>query len=137
MAEKLLGEVALAELWALVKAEDAKAPKIATGSYVGTGVYNNHTMSLTFDGEPVMVLLQKDGENISPGSGNWGRYSLIFFKNNTSGSIWDTLAENSVGLSYTMTSKTLSWYIGNNTFSQPRNLLNESGVTYKWVAFLM
>ena len=56
-----LDETGLAELWSLVKAEDAKGVKIAAGSYVGTGTYgSSNPNSLTFDFVPKIVMLFTD-----------------------------------------------------------------------------
>lgn len=49
-----LDETGLAELWELIKAEDAKDAKIVLGSYVGTGTAN---ASLTFGFVPKLVII--------------------------------------------------------------------------------
>lgn len=59
-----LDETGLAELWSLVKAEDAKKVQMVTGSYTGTGT---KTKSLTFDFVPKFVLVHYTGGDRASG----------------------------------------------------------------------
>ena len=57
-----LDETGLAELWSLIRAEDAKLAaadvKIATGSYAGTYLYGEtNAISLTFDFVPKFIII--------------------------------------------------------------------------------
>lgn len=57
-----LDETGLAELWSLVKAEDAEVlaagPKVVCGSYTATGAYGkNNPNTLTFDFVPKCVIM--------------------------------------------------------------------------------
>ena len=75
-----LDETGLAELWKLIQAEDEKladaisaAPKVATGSYVGTGVYSDDDLyggirpiSLSFDFAPKILAIYATGSQNSP-----------------------------------------------------------------------
>lgn len=70
-----LDETGLAELWSLIKAEDNKAPKVASGSYVGTGSDSDTTtptVTLTLGFKPKLVIIMAnsarfyDQSNIVP-----------------------------------------------------------------------
>ncbi len=97
------------------------APKIATGSYVGTGTYGaDNPNSLTFDGIPKMVCVFD-----STGSG---------FTENGGGFIW--IQGNVGSISYndnkfTQIGNTLSWYT-----DTAQNQLNNSGKTYVYLALI-
>lgn len=55
---KFMDEQGLTELWQLVKENDAKAPKIVTGSYVGDGKYGaENPVTLKFDFEPKFLIV--------------------------------------------------------------------------------
>lgn len=97
------------------------APKIATGSYVGTGTYGaDNPNSLTFDGIPKMVCVFD-----STGSG---------FTENGGGFIW---IQGNVGSTsyndnkFTQIGNTLSWYT-----DTAQNQLNNSGKTYVYLALI-
>ena len=124
-----LDETGLAELWSLVKAEDAKGAKIAAGSYIGTGTYGaSNPCSLTFDFEPRVVVFT--GRNpaayvetqpkVTGGIVYWGVTTTMYANG------MDT--ENTI----TYSGNTMSWYCdsGYGGYIQ----LNESGRTYHYIA---
>lgn len=120
-----LDETGLAELWRLIKAEDAKAPKIATGSYVGTGTYgSSNPCSLTFDFVPTIIFVQQL-------TGSWPIYGAIMVA--LYGVPQAVVARSSsvVTDNYLTWSNTkVSWYSSEDRYQQ----MNESGCTYKYVA---
>ena len=68
-----LDETGLAELWTLVKAEDAERAEIEVKSYTGTGTYGSaNPNSLTFNFVPkivfIMSRLDYDSNNGNQGS---------------------------------------------------------------------
>lgn len=99
------------------------APKIATGSYTGTGKYgSNNKNSLTFDFEPQLVILA-----------NVNSYNGIpmhaIFQRNQSSYIYYT------GGPVSWSGKTMSWYTTETNASNGANYqLNTSGKTYNYIA---
>lgn len=136
-----LDETGLAELWGLVKAEDAKGAKIATGSYTGTGTYgSSNPNSLTFGFAPKVVfyLGRKDSDNILTHllntNATTNRFMMPMGEMPTSYKMgW--------GFGYTDSSsvlrgqrsedgKTISWYNSSNADNQN----NSSAYTYYYLA---
>lgn len=136
-----LDETGLAELWELIKAEDEKGAKIATGSYTGTGKYgSSNPCSLTFDFVPkAFIVFQSEtrtaGEYMYPGFQIWVAGSPWMF-----GFYWDEMptaptnySSNSVHYfivsSMSAADKTLTYY-NNVAYTQ----FNNSGMTYRYIA---
>lgn len=128
-----LDETGLAALWSLIKAEDAKGAKIATGSYVGTGKYGEaNAVTLTFDFEPKFLLvicggglgfeteLDLDSESVEVSTDN---HTLIWL---------DGMTSASVGIYHSLSVKrngnSISYYDSHDP------LLNYSSNTYRYVA---
>lgn len=64
MMEKPLDGAGLEVLWGLIKEEDAKNAKIATGSYTGTGSCGSSSPNtLTFSFKPKFVLIYAPSSN--------------------------------------------------------------------------
>ena len=64
-----LDETGLAELWELIKTEDAKNAKIATGHYAGTGNYGaSNPCSLTFGFKPRIIWIYAYEQTSAGGS---------------------------------------------------------------------
>lgn len=99
------------------------APKIATGSYTGTGKYgSNNKNSLTFDFEPQLVILA----NVSSYN---GIPMHAIFQRNQSSYIYYT------GGPVSWSGKTMSWYTTETNASNGANYqLNTSGKTYNYIA---
>lgn len=118
-----LDETGLAELWALIKAEDdavqENGVKIAYGSYTGTGTSKSgNENSLTFSFVPKVVVIGKGGY--------YGDFSWVRGQANGKSYV-DSSQVQSVIL--TWSGNTISWY-GSSAAIQ----LNESGSTYYYVA---
>lgn len=102
------------------------APKIATGSYVGTGTYGaSNPNTLTFDFEPKIVFLARDGsEEIL---GNYAGHITVF-----PWTAYLTFRSGSSGYRCTINwnGNTISWYSTSDATSQG----NVSGTTYYYLA---
>jgi hypothetical protein len=132
-----LDETGLAELWSLVKAEDAKDAKVATGSYKGTGSYGwNNPNTLTFDFAPKLVWIgfynSSGSTNIMPisNASNMEFMTSFIF---TSALTTDFLSFGGNGYQYFKKSadgKTVSWYGNNNA----TNHMNNTNFTYYYIA---
>lgn len=111
------------------------APKIEMGSYVGTGTYGSgNPNTLTFSIKPVLVFVFASGKTgaivfcIETLSSNYpGTYKgngWYYFTNSAASS----------DIRYAkFSSTTLSWYYDNAT-NGPYNQMNDSGVTYRYIA---
>lgn len=126
---KFLDETGLSTLWGLVKAEDAKGVKIATGSYTGTGKHGtNNKNSLTFPFSPKVVFV---------GWPNTRTEFTNFIAVNSGSTVQRTTSGGSGTLSVPMEfsfsadGKTLYWFSEMNS-EQYQN--NKSGVVYNYVA---
>lgn len=121
-----LDETGLAELWSLIKSADAKAAKIETGTYTGTGT---NTASLTFGFEPKFVW-------IHDGDGLWYEYqseslngNLPFIWVQGQTEIQRSGRDESMVITITQNGNTLSWSMVSG-FSP----FNSSGTTYYYLA---
>ena len=129
-----LDETGLAELWALTRAADVK---IATGSYVGTGIYDNGNAKrnwndLTFDGRPKIVFVA------STGTVNIGSDIAIFVipdeANATDGFVSvKYVNETHEGVYAHMDGNTLLWRSTNSAEEQ----MNESETIYEYNAIFV
>lgn len=101
------------------------APKIATGSYVGTGTYGvDGAVTLTFDFTPKFVFIQNGTSN---------SLSILLLANG----VTQTGDDTSSGASNAVTmviwgEKSVSWYAKNSGYQA--NAKNASGTTYYYVA---
>ena len=137
-----LDETGLAELWSHVKAEDAKAPRIVIGSYVGDGNFNNvnNPHGITFAEEPTYLAIL--GYGTSSFAPAWGKYTNnavagMYVKKLTTA--WQQMGFNS-GVSQVSKAKissdrkTIYWYCsstsGNGSYEY-----NLAGETYYYAAF--
>lgn len=127
-----LDEVGLAELWSLIREEDAEAiksatssrPRTVTGTYSGSG---DKTKTLTFDGEVVYLIV----------TGRWGyynspedHYSMVL--NPDSGGYGDQVASSgAVSGDITKSGNGITWAGGSAIEAG-----NVSGYTYHYIAFL-
>lgn len=120
-----LDETGLAELWALVKEEDAKAPKFVYGSYSGAGTYYKE---FTFDFEPKLLIIM--GDNSTPGHmilirnatygmgvGGYTYFQPLYVKNSNS------------TIDITWSGNKVSWYGKNTEYA-----CDNAGVAYHYVA---
>lgn len=101
-------------------------PKIAIGSYVGTGTYSSaNANSLTFDFVPKLVIIVADARTNFPGT--------VFINGQSqSESIGHNYISNyefTVGWS----GNTVTWYTTNSNYGAEAQL-NKSGVTYRYIA---
>lgn len=116
-----LDETGLAELWSLIKAEDAKGAKIATGSYKGTGTSGaSNPCKLTFNFTPKVVMIYGGDTGYMPCAFPymWGSaYMSLQLAS------YDFLCE------VTVSGNTMSWYYNDAAWQ-----LNASGKTYQYVA---
>ncbi len=116
----------------------AAMPKIATGSYVGTGTAGEeHPNTLTFDFEPKFIAIFSNGEDVSPHNENGGvapwffvrpwKYTNRHFNGSNSNYSYRTYV--------TWTDKGVSWYAqhGDGTVNAG-NQLNGEGRTYYYFA---
>lgn len=112
------------------------APKIATGSYTGTGVYGaDNPNSITFSFVPKVVMICGDSYQLLFGT-SYGFHPVF-------GVLWDQLsseyksiASNQYGsMSVKVTDKTLSWYDKSTDGTAAASQLNASGIVYRYVAF--
>ena len=133
MAGKLLDETGLAELWSLIKEGDAKAARIATGSYKGTGTSGaNNPNTLTFDFEPKLVFI---AYNYAVG------YDGAYFNYNDASNEFIILTKYKVfrgsgstntigsGMLVKFDGKTVSWYTSGSSAQG-----NDSGTNYRYTA---
>lgn len=120
-----LDETGLAELWSLIKAEDAKAPKVVYGSYVGTGTCGqSNPSSLTFDFEPkVLVFLSSSfmGQMVAYRNGATFMSSCSF---------WSDGGYDAQYCTFVWSGNTVTWYNKNDASYQK----NGSGATYYYLA---
>ena len=101
------------------------APKIETGSYVGTGTYGSGNLnSLTFGFVPKLLLVSYGTSGLQPNGGYW-QNCFIWFTGNK------TVLSGGASYSNTFSSNgnTISWY-GSNANGQ----CNISGATYNYIA---
>lgn len=131
--EKVLTGAGLAELWSLIKAENALletaiagTTKIATGSYVGTGTYDYNATdptkhsTLTFPFKPQVVFI-----GIIAGSNSY-EYSIMM-----RGCPVDIVTTSNHYHNYlTWGENTVSWYNKQNATYQ----LNVKNVQYNYIA---
>ena len=106
-----------------------EAPKIATGSYVGTGTYGaSSPNSLTLDFEPKLVIV---GDLIPArySSGEWSN-SFIW----TSGQTYTYITGDEYAVvTLSLIGFTLKWFASGNTMNAA-NQCNTLGTTYRWTA---
>lgn len=96
--------------------------RIATGSYVGTGSFGaSNPNSLTFEFEPKLFMICRDGNGVLAGSGNGG---IIFINPDTS----STRMEQS-NVTYISWGTTVTWYSPHNEGNQMN-----SKFTYHYLA---
>ena len=141
-----LDETGLAELWSLVKAKDAEtleaAPKIATGSYTGTGTYgSSNPNSLTFDFEPKMVWIYQRVQNEVNELRNFNVSDKVYLHSVSTDTLTNTFTKyrgpadnNGNANSYAKKSedgKTISWYNSGDATSQ----MNANYYDYYYIAF--
>ena len=106
-------------------------PKIATGSYVGTGTYySNNPNTLNFDFEPNVLIVVADGRNSSyPG--------FVIVRGQSYSNGIGSYSNSAVGydLRIAWAGNSVSWYT-TNTFDHGRAYaqLNAEGVTYRYIA---
>ena len=106
-------------------------PKIAIGSYVGTGTYySNNPNTLNFDFEPKVLIVVADGANSSyPG--------FVIVRGQSYSNGIGSYSNSAVGydLRTAWAGNSVSWYT-NNTFDHGRAYaqLNAEGVTYRYIA---
>lgn len=118
------------------------APKIETGSYVGTGTYGaDSPNTLTFGFEPKLILVDMSytastASNIK----NAARAGLSVFFSGRTAWLTDKGASNTQYTTWsgicnvTCTGNTVSWYSAGNAYANGSEQLNESGKTYKYIA---
>lgn len=134
-----LDETGLAELWKLIKAEDAGAvadrSKIATGSYTGTGTSgsaNPNTLTLGFKPK---VLFVKARENNGWRNDSTYRVFIDAFMW-TNGMTRCTTSSGIQGYNrtnyFTVSETGISWYADSSYYGVQ---LNNSGTVYDYVAF--
>ena len=101
-------------------------PRIAVGSYTGTGTYGSKSPNtLTFDFTPAMVVIVKDAaSSLDPGT------VLIRGQSRNPGIGYHPNASNSLQLMVDWQGNTVTWY----TASGPSNQLNATGDTYCYFA---
>ena len=106
-------------------------PKIAIGSYVGTGTYSSaNPNTLNFDFEPKVLIVVADGANSSyPG--------FVIVRGQSYSNGIGSYSNSAVGydLRTAWAGNSVSWYT-NNTFDHGRAYaqLNAEGVTYRYIA---
>lgn len=126
-----LDETGLAELWELIKAEDAKKAKISMGSYTGTGTAGSaNPNSLTFDFEPKLVIV--GGYNTANYTGTTlSGFSAAFFM-----AIWgkevSLSADQHTKMTLSFSGNTMSWY--NDGGSMGESQFNNEGSVYNYIA---
>lgn len=96
-----------------------EAPKIATGSYVGTGKYGSRNPnSLTFGFEPKIIIIGNDRGGVYINFYFWGAVRMNGANNYAKENIVST------------SNYTISWYHPSDVDGQ----LNASGITYNYIA---
>ena len=107
----------------------ASMPKIATGSYVGTGTYGaDNPNTLTFDFKPKFIIITIDAEKPSASNPCFFVYPWMYStRYQTSSNTYYTYV--------TWLDKGISWYAQyDNGNSAPSSQLNREGVTYHYFA---
>lgn len=105
------------------------APKIATGSYTGTGTYGaSNPNSLTFDFAPKLLLVKMRRSAAFYADNGTYNNCLLWMPGVTSCTIYGTSAKSN---DIVVNGNTISWY---NNFSAVESQLNTSGQTYDYVA---
>ena len=101
-------------------------PRIAVGSYVGTGQSGSATPNtLSFDFTPAMVVIVKDAStSLDPGT------VLLRGQSHNPGIGYHPNTSNSLKLTVDWQDKSVSWY----TTTGPSNQLNSTGDTYCYFA---
>lgn len=110
---------------AAMAAIDAAMPRIATGTYTGTGEYGEeHPNTLTFDFAPKLVLIRSGRSILDYGLDLFfpSQYGTLEKIGSSLGS-WDTIY-------VTWNQNTVSWYNGSDADSQ----MNQSDNTYYFIA---
>lgn len=106
------------------------APKIATGSYVGTGTHGSSNQNtLTFSFAPQFLI-------VANGTSNVRDFGIIISYTGTAYPI-DTGYGHDIFTGTTVTAvggTTISWYASYNPSNDTRYQANASGVTYKYIA---
>lgn len=118
-----LDETGLAELWNLIRAEDAQ---IVTGSYVGTGNYDANypnSINLGFDAKLIFIMPATITDTSSK-STYWGLMMPMQGK-----AMVDSTGNSRSIYNITSGGGVVSWYT-----NLVANQLNQSGVTYYYVA---
>jgi hypothetical protein len=103
-----------------------EAPRIATGSYIGTGTYGeSHPNTLTFDSKPKIVVIDMDSTQygaMTAGIYIWGC------------TIMSSVSSNDSALNIVRTTgNTMSWY-SQKLMNNAQGQFNISGITYRYVA---
>ena len=119
---------------------DQEAPRIETGSYVGTGTGGeNNPNSLTFAFVPKVVMICGDDTQLLYGT-SYGSHPVF-------GVLWDQLSSEYKSIASNRyrsmqvkaTDKTLSWYtamgVSESIEKVAEGQLNTSGSVYRYVAF--
>ena len=106
-----------------------EVPKIATGSYTGTGTYgSSNPNTLTFEFEPKLVIVG----DLCPAkfaSGEWSRSFLWTF-----GQTLTYITSNGYSdITFEQNGSQLEWYVSNNTMNA-ENQLNARGTEYRYLA---
>lgn len=111
---------------------DFSIAKIATGFYVGTGVYGEpNPNSLTFPFEPKVVMICSDTYQLLYGT-SYGNYPVFGVLWGQLSSDYKSIGNNRYGNTMVKaTDNTLSWY---TTESSVSSQLNVSGDVYRYVA---
>lgn len=109
----------------------ADRPKIAIGSYVGTGTYSSaNPNSLTFDFEPKVVIVVADGSN-----GFCAGFLIVRGQTFSDGIGSFSAGSVALGLNITWSGNTVSWYTTNDFDAGKANAqMNTSGKTFRYVA---
>lgn len=103
-----------------------EAPRIATGSYIGTGTYGeSHPNTLIFDSKPKIVVIDMDSTQygaMTAGIYIWGC------------TIMSSVSSNDSALNIVRTTgNTMSWY-SQKLMNNAQGQFNISGITYRYVA---
>ena len=131
-----LDETGLAELWSLIKAEDAKAPKVVVGTYVGTGTYgSSNPVTVNVGFAPKLFMVQQ-----SYGYNGYSAYNpgQVWLRGAEYGSLDGEVQGYPAKLTWSDTG--VSWYdtmsYGTGTAESVKadGQLNSSGQTYRYIA---
>lgn len=118
-----LDETGLAELWKLIKAEDAKDAKIETGSYIGAGVTSK---SLTFNIVPKFLFVCATVNN----QATVNRPLIAAYGQDYVGTDYANASSNSATTTmWGWGTKTLSWSGASSLYAQ-----NSGNTEYRYVA---